>query len=151
MLATLNEDHRVDETDHLLFVEEVEGVIRRNLGELAHSVNILRRIVLGRGSPSSNDLGNGCAVVVANVTTDEDKASAHTINHGNELLEVGVCGFGNLAKPYVANADVERVVVADAARDGLFLIHLNTDNMTWKPRHRYGLEILEEEVAEDGV
>ena len=136
MLTTLNEDHCVDESDHLLFVEVVEGVFCGYPRNAAYGVDITLGVVLVRWSPSRNDLGNSSAVVVANVTTDEDKASAHTIDHRNELLEVGVCGFSDFAKPYVTYPDVERVVIADAARYGLFLIHRDTDIMTGKPRHR---------------
>lgn len=75
MLATLDEDHSVDETNHLLFVEVVEGVFCGYLGDAAHGVDITLGVVLIRWSPSSNDLGDGGAVVVAYVTTDEDKAA----------------------------------------------------------------------------
>ena len=46
MLTTLDEDHRVDETDHLLFVEVVEGVLCRYLGYAAHRVDITLGVVL---------------------------------------------------------------------------------------------------------
>lgn len=136
MLATLDEDHGVDQTHHLLFVEVVEGVICGYPRNAAYGVDITLGVVLVGWSPSSNDLGDGGAVVVAYVTTDEDKASAHTIDHGNELLEVGVGGFGNLAKPDVTYADIEGVIVADAAGSWFCHIHLNTLRMAGKPRQR---------------
>ena len=64
---------------------------------MAHSVNILDGVVLGGWSPSGYDLRNGGAVVVADVTTEEYEAGAHTVNHRGELFKVGVGGVGDFA------------------------------------------------------
>ena len=56
-------------------------------------------------------------MVVADISTYQHKASAHSIDHGNELLKVGVGGVANLTEPNVAYTDIQRVVVADAAGD----------------------------------
>ena len=117
MLAAFNEDHRVDECYHLVFVFELQPYITLNARHLADLINIGRGVVLTGWSPRCNYLGNGCAVVVAYISTYQDKASAHSIDHGNELLKVGVGGVANLTEPNVANANIQRVVVADAAGD----------------------------------
>lgn len=70
MLASFDVDHRVDEGDHLVTVEVVERGIGSDAGELAHSVNILGDIVLGGRSPRSNDLGDGGAMVVADIAAE---------------------------------------------------------------------------------
>lgn len=121
MLAALMEDHGIHEAVHLVLVEVVEGFIAGDLRMLADRSDVGLGVILGGGSPCSNDLGDGGAVVVAYVTTKEDEASTHTIDHIDELLKVWVGGFTDFTQPTVADADVERVVVADAAGDGSFV------------------------------
>ena len=121
MLAAFMEDHGIHEAVHLVLVEVVEGFIAGDLRHLADSCDVGLCVILGGGSPCSNDLGDGCAVVVAYVATKQDEASTHTIDHGDELLKVGVVGFTDFTQPTVADADVEWVVVADASGDGSFV------------------------------
>lgn len=117
MLAALYEDHRVDECHHLVFIFEFQLHITLNARHLADLIYVGRCVVLVGWCPRCNYLGNCCAVVVADISTYQHKASAHTIDHGNELLKVGVCRFTDLAEPNVTNTYVQRVVVADAAGD----------------------------------
>lgn len=117
MLAALYEDHCVDECYHLVFIFELQLYITLNARHLADLINVRRCVVFVGWCPCCNYLGNGSSVVVANITTYQDKASAHTIDHGNELLKVGVCWFTYLAEPNVTYSYVQRVIVADAAGD----------------------------------
>lgn len=121
MLTTLVEDHGIHESVHLVLVVKVEGFIAGDLRHLADSCDVGLGVILVGWSPCGNDLGDGGAVVVAYVTTKENKASTHTIDHRDELLKVGVGGFTDFSQPDVADADIERVVVADAAGDGSFV------------------------------
>lgn len=121
MLAALMEDHGIHEAVHLVLVVVVEGFIAGDLRHLAYCNDVGLCVILGGWCPCSNDLRDGCAVVVAYVSTEEYEASTHTIDHGDELLKVWVGGFPDLAQPDVADAYVERVVVADAAGDGSFV------------------------------
>lgn len=121
MLAAFMEDHGIHEAVHLVLVEVVEGFIAGDLRHLTDSCDVGLCVILGGGSPCSNDLGDGGAVVVAYVTSKENEASAHTIDHIDELLKVGVVGFTDFSQPTVADADIERVVVADASGDGSFV------------------------------
>lgn len=117
MLAALDEDHRVDECNHLVFIFKLQLYITLNARHLADLINVGRGVVLIGWCPRCNNLGDGSAVVVADISTEQYKASAHTIDHGNELLKVRVCRVANLTEPNVAYAYVERVIVADAAGD----------------------------------
>lgn len=121
MLAALMEDHGIHESVHLVLVVVVEGFIAGDLRHLADCSDVGLCVILGGRSPCSNDLWDGGAVVVANVTSKENKASTHTIDHIDELLKVGVGGFTDLTQPTIAYANIERVVVADAAGDGSFV------------------------------
>lgn len=53
-------------------------------------------------------------MVVVDIATNEYEASTYSVHHGDELFKVWVGGVVYLAKPHVADADVEWVVVADA-------------------------------------
>lgn len=75
--------------------------------------------VFDRRSPRTDDGFDGCAVVVTNVPTEEDKGGTKSILHGDELLKLGVIRVVDFAQPYVADADVQRVVISDASREGL--------------------------------
>lgn len=121
MLAALMEDHGIHEAVHLVLVEVVEGFIAGDLRHLTDCSDVGLSVILGGWCPCSNDLGDSGAVVVAYVATEQDEASTHTIDHGDELLEVGVVGFADFTQPDVADADIERVVVADATGDGSFV------------------------------
>lgn len=121
MLPTLMVDHGIHEAYHLVLVVEVEGFVTGDLRHLADSCDVGLGAIFGGWGPCSNDLGDGCAVVVAYVTTKEYEASTHTIDHIDELLKVGVGGFTDFAQPDVADADIERIVVADAAGDWFFV------------------------------
>ena len=57
-------------------------------------------------------------MVVEDVPAHQDESGTEAVEHGNELLKVGVGGVFDLAEPYVTDTDIERVVVADAAREG---------------------------------
>lgn len=115
MLAALDEDHRVNQVDESLFVTIIQLRIGSNAGELAHRVDILDGVVLGTWSPSGNDVGYRRKMVPTDIATQEYEASAQAIEHCNELFKFVVGGIGNFAKPYVANANVQRVAIADAA------------------------------------
>ena len=121
MLAALMEYHGIHEAVHLVLVEVVEGFIAGDLRHLTDCSDVGLCVILGGGCPCSNDLGDGGAVVVAYVATKQDEASTHTIDHGDELLKFWVVGFPDFAQPTVADADVERVVVADASGYGSFV------------------------------
>lgn len=121
MLSALMVDHGIHESIHLVLVEVVEGFIAGDLRILADRSDVCLGVILGGWCPGSNNLGDGGAVVVAYVTTKENEASTHTIDHVDELLKVWVGGFTDFAQPDVAYADVERVVVADAAGYGFFV------------------------------
>ena len=121
MLTTLMEDHGIHESEHLVLVVVVEGFIAGDLRRLADRSDVGLGVILGGWCPGSNNLRDCCAVVVAYVTTEEYEASTHTIDHRDELLKVGVGGFTDFSQPDVADADVERVIVADAAGDGSFV------------------------------
>ena len=97
MLTTLMIDHGIHEAYHLVLVVVVEGFIAGDLRHLADSCDVCLGVILGGWGPCSNDLGDGCAVVVAYVTTKEYKASTHTIDHIDELLKVWVGGFTDFA------------------------------------------------------
>lgn len=75
--------------------------------------------VFDRWSPRTDDGFNGCAVVVANVPTEEDKGGTEAVFHRDELLKFGVIRVVDFAQPDIADADVQRVVVADASRERL--------------------------------
>ena len=117
MLAALYEDHRVDECHHLVFIFKLQLHITLYARHLADLINIGRGVVLVGGCPCCNYLWDGRSVVVADISTYQHKASPHSIDHGDELLKVGVCRFTDLAEPNVAYTDIQRVVVADAAGD----------------------------------
>lgn len=121
MLSALMVDHGIHESIHLVLVEVVEGFIAGDLRILADRSDVCLGVILGGWCPGSNDLGDGCAVVVAYVTTEEYEASTHTVDHIDELFKVGVGGFSNFTQPDVSDADIERVVVADAAGDRFFV------------------------------
>ena len=54
-------------------------------------------------------------MVVVDIATEENEASAHSVDHAGELLELGIGGVGFFAKPNVADSDIQWVFVADAA------------------------------------
>lgn len=122
MLAALDEDHRVNQVDESFLVFIFYLGIWRHAGELTHRVDILDGVVLGTWSPSGNNVGYRCKMVPTDIATQEDEASTQAIEHRHELFKLVVGGVRNFAKPYVANANVQGVVVADAAGDR-FLVH----------------------------
>lgn len=122
VLAALDEDHRVNQVDESFLVFIVQLRIRSNAGELTHGVDILDGIVLIIRSPSGNDIWNRPKMITTDIASQEDEASPQAIEHRHELLKFVVGGVGNFAQPYVADANVQRVAVADAA-GYRFLIH----------------------------
>ena len=122
MLAALDEDHRVNQVDESFLVFIFNLGIGSDAGELTHRVDILDGVVLGTWSPSGNDVGYRRKMVPTDIATQEYEASPQAIEHRHELFKFVVGGVRNFAKPYVANANVQRVVVADAAGDW-FLVH----------------------------
>lgn len=132
MLPALDVNHCVDECDDLFLIGEIQLRIRSNLRKLAHGINVLLSVVFICWCPCCYDLGNGCALVVADISTHQHHASAHAIKHADELFKVGVVWFSDFAQPYIADADIERVIVADAARENL--LHCccrNSSNSSW--------------------
>ena len=119
MLTALDIDHCVDECDDLILIGEIQLGIRLNLRQLADGIYILLSVVFVGWCPRCYDLGNGFALVVVDISTHQHHASAHSIKHADELFKVGVCRFLDFAQPYITDAYLERVLVADAARDGL--------------------------------
>ena len=122
MLAALDDDHRVNQVDESFFVFIHQLRIWSNAGELTHGVDILDGVVLGTWSPSGNDVGYRRKRVPTDIATQEDEASPQAIEHRHELFKFVVGGVRNFAKPYVANANIQGVVVADTAGNG-FLVH----------------------------
>lgn len=68
-LSTFDNGHSGNQSSHLVFIEEIEFFIWGDAGELAESANIRNAIVLGCWCPGGNDLGDGGAVVVIDVST----------------------------------------------------------------------------------
>lgn len=122
MLATFDEDHRVNQVDESFLVTIIQLRIWSDAGELTHRVDILDGVVLGAWSPSGNDVGYRRKMVPTDIATQENEASPQAIEHRHELLKFVVGGVRNFAKPYVSNANVQRVAIADAAGNG-FLVH----------------------------
>ena len=115
VLAALDEDHRVNQVDKSFFVTIIQLCIWSNAGELTHRVDILDGVVLRTRSPSGNNVGYRCKMVPTDIATQEDEASAQAIEHRHELFKFVVGGVRNFAKPYIADANIQGVVVADAA------------------------------------
>ena len=81
MLAALDDDHRVNQVDESFLVTIIQLCIRSNAGELTHRVDILDGVVLGAWSPSGNDVGYRRKMVPTDIATQEDEASAKSIEH----------------------------------------------------------------------
>lgn len=86
---------------------------------MGHVGNVEVCGVFHRGSPRTDDGLDGGALVVTDISTEEDKGGTEAILHRHELLKFGVIRVVDFAQPYVADADVQRVVVADASRERL--------------------------------
>lgn len=69
MLTALDVDHCVDECDDLILIGEIQLRIGRNLRQLADGINILLCVVFVGWCPRCYDLGNGGALVVADIST----------------------------------------------------------------------------------
>lgn len=97
MLTALDVDHCVDECDDLILIGEIQVRFGRNFRQLADGINILLCVVLVGWCPCSYDLGNGSALVVADISTHQHHASAHAIKHADELFKVGVVWLSDFA------------------------------------------------------
>ena len=84
---------------------------------MGHVGNVEVCGIFYRGSPRTDDGFDGGAVVVTDVAAYQDKGGTETVLHRHELLKLGVIRVVDFAQPYVADADVQRVVVADASRE----------------------------------
>lgn len=124
MPSTLLNYHGIDEGNHLFLVVEIELRINGDAGELGNIVNIALGVILGGWCPRGNDSGESGTLVVFDIAAHQDKASTHAIIHADELFKVGVIGLSDFAQPYVSNAYVKGVVVADAARNIWFHVLL---------------------------
>lgn len=124
--ATFLYNHGINQGNHSFFVAEIQLRINGDAGELGNIVNVALGVILCRRSPCGNDCGESGTLVVLDITTHEDEASTHAVEHADELFEVGVIGLPDFAKPYVANTYVKWVVVADAARNIWFHFVLNS-------------------------
>ena len=117
MPATLLYYHGIDEGNHAFFVVEIQLRINGDTGELRHIVNVALGVILVGRRPRGNDSGDGGTLVVLDIAAHQDEASTHAVKHADKLFKVGVGGFSDFAQPYVANAYVKRVVIANAARN----------------------------------
>ena len=122
VLAALDEDHRVNQVDESFLVFIFNLCIGSDAGELTHRVDILHGVVLIIRSPSGNDVGYCCKMVPTDIATQEYEASAQAIEHRHELFKFVVGGVRNFAKPYVTDANIQGVVVADAAGNGFLVL-----------------------------
>lgn len=115
----LNQAHALEECYHLLDVGKVQLVIRVYTGMLGDGGNVGFDIVFVGWSPSLNNGTDGCASVVADVSAEQYESGTNAILHSNELLKVGVSRVGLFAQPYIADADVQWVAVAESAWQNL--------------------------------
>ena len=60
---------------------------------------------------------------MVDVTTQQYKGGTEAVLHRDELFENEVSVLVNLSEPHVTDADVQGVVVADAARELFILLH----------------------------
>ena len=90
---------------------------------LAGCAHVVVGVVLGTWSPTGNYFTGCVQKVVIDVASYKDTRGTETVGYVNKLLEFAVGGVLDFAKPYVSDADIERIVVAEAARDGSFTFH----------------------------
>lgn len=128
--ACLHFGHSLNQATHQDFVGEVDFVSWEDTQGVGHVRNVEVCGVFDWRSPRTDDGFDGCSVVVTNVSTEEDKGGSKAVFHGDELFKLGVIRVVDFSQPNVADADVQRVAVADASRERLLL--------TWGDRHEGG-------------
>ena len=126
----------MDEAAHEDFVGEVNFSSWEFTQGVAHVGNVEVCGVLDRRSPRTDDGFDGGAVVVSNVPTEEDKGGTEAVLHVDELLKLWVIRVVDFAQPYVADADVQWVVVADASRERLLRTCGDWHEGGWLGLHR---------------
>ena len=134
--ACLHFGHCLDEAAHEDFVGEMDLGIREDSQGVGDVGNVEVCGVFDRRSPRTDDGFDGGAVVVTDISTEEDKCGTKPILHGDELLKLGVIRVVDFAQPYVSDADVEWVVVTDASRERLMLTWGDWHDGGWLGLHR---------------
>lgn len=134
--ACLHFGHCLDEATHQDFVGEVNFGSWEFTQGVAHVGNVEVCGVFDWRSPSTDDSLDGCAVVVSNVPTEEDKGGTKPILHVDELLKLWVIRVVDFAQPNVADADVQRIIVTDASRERLMLTRGDWHDGGWLGLHR---------------
>lgn len=134
--ACLHFGHCLDEAAHEDFVGEVDFGSWEFTQGVAHVGNVEVCGVLYRGSPRTDDGFDGGSVVVTDVSTEEDKGGSKAVFHRDELLKLWVIRVVDFAQPNVADANVQRVVVADASRERLMLTWGDWHDGGWLGLHR---------------
>ena len=134
--ASLYFGHCLYEATHHDFVGEVNfGSWEQSQG-VGHVGNVEVSGVLYRGSPCSDDGLDGGAVVVTYVASEEDKGGTETVLHRHELFKLRVVRVVDFAQPDIADANVQRVVVADASGERLLGTWGDWHDGGWLGLHR---------------
>lgn len=123
MLAAFDERHSVDQAAHEVFIFVGYLNIWVDAGEVAHLIDVSSGVVLAGGCPCRYDHGHPVAVVMSDITTEENESGTEAVCDVDELLKVGVVRIVPFSQPYIADAYVEGVVIADAPGDDRWLFH----------------------------
>ena len=122
-LSALNFGHGVNEFTNGFFVfipNRFVGVKMHHLGNVG---DICRGVVLVGWRPSGDDGSDGVVAIPTDIASENDASGTYVVGHMAELLEFGVGGVLNLTEPYIADSDIQWVVVANATGRDAFLIH----------------------------
>lgn len=96
-LSAFDLDHGFDETDHLVNVFKVELRTLVKTSDATDGIYVVLCVVFCGWCPSCDDFGDGGALVVLDVPAHQDKGGTYAVCHGDELFEVGVCGYLDFA------------------------------------------------------
>ena len=118
LLAYLDPAHRPHKSTEYVFLFPFDWQVGVEGSATADGGDIRGGVVLVVWSPSGNDRADGVDWrAFAKIVVDDDEASAETIFEGVEFLEGWVCLWLAFALPVVSLPDVERVIVAETARE----------------------------------